>query len=67
MYNNRAYYNDWEHQIRMAKLRGTDERFCSRLFGAGGTRTNALESLVISARLAAGAAACSKPTAPPPG
>jgi len=23
MYNNRAYYNDWEHQIRMAKLRGT--------------------------------------------
>ncbi|HXF53070.1 MAG TPA: thiamine pyrophosphate-binding protein [Hyphomicrobiaceae bacterium] len=26
MYNNRAYYNDWEHQIRMAKLRGTDEK-----------------------------------------
>ena len=25
MHNNRAYYNDWEHQIRMAKLRGTDE------------------------------------------
>jgi acetolactate synthase-1/2/3 large subunit len=23
MYNNRAYYNDWHHQIRMAKLRGT--------------------------------------------
>ncbi len=23
MYNNRAYYNDWEHQIRMAELRGT--------------------------------------------
>src|SRR5438552_7738001 len=23
MFNNRAYYNDWEHQIRMAKLRGT--------------------------------------------
>jgi thiamine pyrophosphate-dependent acetolactate synthase large subunit-like protein len=23
MYNNRSYYNDWEHQIRMAKLRGT--------------------------------------------
>ncbi len=22
---NRAYYNDWEHQIRMARLRGTDE------------------------------------------
>jgi acetolactate synthase-1/2/3 large subunit len=25
MHNNRAYYNDWEHQLRMAKLRGTDE------------------------------------------
>ncbi|HZS02551.1 MAG TPA: thiamine pyrophosphate-binding protein [Chloroflexota bacterium] len=25
MYNNRAYYNDWEHQIRMAQQRGTDE------------------------------------------
>jgi acetolactate synthase-1/2/3 large subunit len=24
MYNNRAYYNDWEHQIRMARQRGTD-------------------------------------------
>ncbi len=24
MFNNRAYYNDWDHQIRMAKLRGTD-------------------------------------------
>ena len=23
MYNNRAYYNDWEHQIRMANHRGT--------------------------------------------
>ena len=23
MYNNRAYYNDWEHQIRMARLRKT--------------------------------------------
>ena len=23
MYNNRAYYNDWEHQIRMARLRDT--------------------------------------------
>ncbi len=23
MYNNRAYYNDWEHQIRMAEQRGT--------------------------------------------
>jgi acetolactate synthase-1/2/3 large subunit len=25
MFNNRAYYNDWEHQLRMARLRGTDE------------------------------------------
>jgi benzoylformate decarboxylase/acetolactate synthase-1/2/3 large subunit len=24
MYNNRAYYNDWDHQIHMAKFRGTD-------------------------------------------
>ena len=24
MVNNRAYYNDWEHQIRMAEARGTD-------------------------------------------
>jgi acetolactate synthase-1/2/3 large subunit len=24
MYNNRAYYNDWEHQTRMAHHRGTD-------------------------------------------
>jgi acetolactate synthase-1/2/3 large subunit len=23
MFNNRAYYNDWEHQIRMAQVRGT--------------------------------------------
>ena len=23
MYNNRAYFNDWEHQIRMARHRGT--------------------------------------------
>jgi acetolactate synthase I/II/III large subunit len=23
MYNNRAYYNDWEHQIRVAQQRGT--------------------------------------------
>ena len=23
MHNNRAYYNDWDHQIHMAKLRGT--------------------------------------------
>jgi thiamine pyrophosphate-dependent acetolactate synthase large subunit-like protein len=24
MYNNRAYYNDWNHQIVMARTRGTD-------------------------------------------
>jgi acetolactate synthase I/II/III large subunit len=24
MYNNRAYFNDWEHQLRMARMRGTD-------------------------------------------
>ena len=24
MYNNRAYYNDWAHQISVAKKRGTD-------------------------------------------
>lgn len=24
MFNNRAYYNDWEHQIRMARQRDTD-------------------------------------------
>jgi hypothetical protein len=23
MYNNRAYYNDWEHQIHVAQHRGT--------------------------------------------
>jgi acetolactate synthase I/II/III large subunit len=26
MYNNKAYYNDWEHQIRMARFRGSDEK-----------------------------------------
>jgi hypothetical protein len=35
-------------ELQRPKLRGTDEAFCSRLFGAGVTRTNALESLVIS-------------------
>ncbi|MHB8630352.1 MAG: thiamine pyrophosphate-binding protein [Candidatus Limnocylindria bacterium] len=25
MYNNRAYYNDWEHQLRIADRRGTDK------------------------------------------
>jgi transposase-like protein len=35
-------------ELQRPKLRGTDEAFCSRLFGAGVTRTTALESLVIS-------------------
>lgn len=34
--------------IERPKLRGTTEAFASRLFGAGGTKTNALESLVIA-------------------
>jgi len=25
MYNNRSYYNDWEHQLRVAERRGTDK------------------------------------------
>ncbi|MDA8071607.1 MAG: IS256 family transposase [Actinomycetota bacterium] len=36
-------------ELRRPKLRGTDEKFCSQLFGVGVTRTNALEALVISA------------------
>src|SRR5215212_6221365 len=36
-------------ELQRPKLRGTDQAFCSRLFGAGVTRTNALESLEISA------------------
>jgi len=35
-------------ELQRPKLRGTDEAFCSRLFGKGVTRTNALEALVIS-------------------
>ena len=35
-------------ELQRPKLRATDERFCSRLFGDGVTRTNALEALVIS-------------------
>ncbi len=34
--------------IERPKLRGTTEKFASRLFGTGVTRTNALESLVIA-------------------
>ena len=35
-------------ELQRPKLRGTDQAFCSRLSGAGITRTNALESPVIS-------------------
>lgn len=35
-------------EVQRPKLRDTDERFCSRLFGKEVTRTNALEALVIS-------------------
>jgi putative transposase len=35
-------------ELQRPKLRGTDQAFCSRLFGAGVTRTNALASLVIA-------------------
>ncbi len=35
-------------ELSRPKLRDTDERFCSQLFGLGVTRTNALETLVIS-------------------
>jgi transposase-like protein len=35
-------------QLERPKLRGTDERFASRLLGKHVTRTNALESLVIA-------------------
>jgi putative transposase len=34
--------------VHRPKLRGTSERFASRLFGTGVTKTNALESLVIA-------------------
>lgn len=36
-------------ELTRPKLRGTDEKFCSQLFGLGVTRTNALEALVVSA------------------
>ena len=34
--------------VARPKLRGTDEVFASRLFGAGVVRSNALETLVIA-------------------
>ena len=34
--------------LERPKLRGTDEQFCSRLFGKAISRTNALETLVIA-------------------
>ena len=36
-------------ELSRPKLRDTDEKFCSQLFGLGVTRTNALEALVVSA------------------
>jgi transposase-like protein len=36
-------------ELQRPKLRDTDERFCSQLFGLGVTRTHALEALVVSA------------------
>ena len=36
-------------EVSRPKLRGTDEKFCSQLFGVGVARTNALEALVVSA------------------
>jgi transposase-like protein len=36
-------------ELARPKLRDTDERFCSQLFGRAVTRTSALEALVISA------------------
>jgi transposase-like protein len=36
-------------ELSRPKLRGTDEKFCSQLFGTGVTRTHALEALVVSA------------------
>jgi putative transposase len=36
-------------ELSRPKLRDSDEKFCSQLFGLGVTRTNALEALVISA------------------
>jgi transposase-like protein len=36
-------------ELTRPKLRDTDERFCSQLFGTAVTRTSALEALVISA------------------
>ena len=35
-------------ELQRPQLQDTDERFCSRLFGDGVTRTNAMEALVIS-------------------
>jgi hypothetical protein len=44
-----ARFGRWaQWELQRPKLRGTDQKFASRLFGAGVTRTNALESLVIS-------------------
>ena len=51
MFNNRAYYNDWEHQERIAHARGTDEsprvhRHGDRQAGARFRRGRAWNGLV---------------------
>jgi transposase-like protein len=52
--------------IDRPKLRGTTERFASRLFGAGVTKTNALASLVIAGLCAACRCATWRPPSPTP-
>jgi Thiamine pyrophosphate enzyme, C-terminal TPP binding domain len=49
MYNNRAYYNDWNHQIVMARIRGSEPRRCrhgSVWTGARLCRSRPLDGLV---------------------
>ena len=46
MYNNRAYYNDWAHQIHMAHQRGT--RSGARLYRHGPRRRRRPTSLHIA-------------------
>jgi hypothetical protein len=51
-------------ELQHPKLRATDQAFCSRLLGAGVTRTNALESLVISGWVRVCPTATSRPPWP---
>ena len=52
--------------IDRPKLPGTTERFASRLFGAGVTKTNALESLVIAGFVRGCRCATWRPPSPTP-